>query len=428
MDRDKLYDEIVAIGVAEVKGIAARIVREGDVSDGNLARLEFVIRRMMFDMGVKMLKPVLDEMNGGWQGNSIRCACGGRAMFKGRREAWVDTILGALRLKKAYYYCSRCGRGLSPLDEMLQLKDGRTAGARRLISLAGVADSFEKGARLLDEMSGLKVSDNTVERLSEQSGAEAMEREDKGDDALLGEVWQRGSAEKMCVTVDGTTAQMRGYWREFKVGAIYGEAKGRKRYYTTLKGSSDFMLELRRSAMQKGLGCAKEVAALGDGGAWIWKEFEINFPMATQILDFWHLMEHIFALAGALWGEESREAKRWAEDARRLLKQKGGVALLTRLDRLRARRKKKAERDEIDKLIKYLGENRGRTAYDQYIKRGLDIGSGPVEAACKTLIGQRLKSSGMRWTEEGAEKIARLRAIHLSGLWDEFWGFTTAAA
>lgn len=428
MDRDELYDEIVAIGVAEVKRIAGRIAQGADVTDGKLASVEFVVRRLMFDMGVKLLAPVLKRLNGGHQGNSAKCRCGRRALFKDWHESWIDTIVGATRIKKAYYYCSRCQRGFSPLDEMLGVEGGRTAGVRRLISLAGVADSFEKGARILEEMAGVKVSDNTVERVSESSGEKAIEREEKGDEALLGEVWQRDSGQRMCVTVDGTTAQMRGYWREFKVGAIYREAKESKRYYTTLDGSGDFMLKMRREAMRKGLARASEVVALGDGGAWIWKEFETNFPMATQILDFWHLMEHVWALADALWGEGSKEAKRWAEGARSLLKKKGGGLLLKRLRRLRARRGKRGERAEIDKLTKYLSDNLARTDYHQYIARGLDIGSGPVEAACKTLIGQRLKSSGMRWTEVGAEKIARLRAIYLSGLWDKYWGFTTAAA
>jgi hypothetical protein len=426
MDRDKLYDEIVAVGVEEVKRIAALLARVNVAGEAGAA--EFLVRRLMFEMGAKVFGKMVERLNGGYLGGHALCACGRRASFKEYRESWLDTIMGAIRIKRAYYYCEECAGGFSPLDEMLKAERGRTKGLGRLISLAGVQGPFEDASRLLKEMAGVGVSDNTVERVSEAAGAKAIEREDKGDEALLGEVWQRARAQRMYVTVDGTTAQMRGYWREFKVGAIYSDAQESKRYYTTLDGSGDFMLKMRKEAMRKGLARASEVVALGDGGAWIWKEFEVNFPMATRILDFWHLMEHVWALSHTLWGEGNKEAKRWAEGARALLKKKGGSALLEKLERLRNKRKKKSERDEIDKLIRYLSDNRGRTDYHQYMERGLDIGSGPVEAACKTLIGQRLKSSGMRWTEEGAEKIARLRAIYLSGLWDKFWGFATNAA
>jgi len=437
MNTDELYDEIIAAGLAEVKRIAARIVQSSELAEQNFGELEFLLRRLMLDLAAKMLKPVLERLNGGYKGNTIRCRCGRTARFKGRREAWLDTIMGPLRLEKAYYYCSGCGRGFSPLEEMMRLEAGRTVALRRLISLAGVEDAFERGARLLEEMAGIKVSDNTVERVAEQAGQEVMAREEREDDSLLGEVWPKEpeapskaeeSAQRMYVTVDGTTAPMRGYWREFKVGAIYPEAGEQKRYYASLDRGSDFMLEMRRQAIRKGLGGVKEVIALADGQPWIWKEFEINFPMAVQVLDFWHLMEHVWALARTLWGEDSRQAKRWAESVRGQLKDKGGGAVLKRIKRLKRRRKKKTEREEIDSLIKYLTDNLSRVDYPGYIERGYDIGSGPVEAACKTVIGRRLKGSGMRWTEVGAEKIARLRAIRLSGLWDNFWGFTVNAA
>lgn len=428
MDLDKLYDEIVAAGISEVKQIAQRIVQEPDVANGKLASMEFFVRRMMFALGSKLLKPLLERLNGGYAGNSIRCSCGCSAFFKCRRKTWVDTILGAMRIEKAYYYCSHCSRGFSPLEEMLRIHDGRTEALSRLISLAGVTEPFEEGARVLYEMAGVKASDNTVARVAEDAGRQAMERENAGDEVLTGKVWEKGGREKMYVTVDGTTAQMRGYWREFKVGAIYGNAQEQKRYYATLEGSADFMLKMRHEAIRKGITRASEVVALADGQPWIWKEFEINFPDATQILDLWHLMEHVWALSNALFGEGSGRTDRWAEDACILLKEKGGGALLKRLKKMRAAQKKRGERAETDQLIKYLANNTSRTNYPQYIERGLDIGSGPVEAACKTVIGQRLKSSGMRWTEEGAEKIARLRAIYLSGLWDKYWGFTTRAA
>ena len=437
MNTEQLYDEIVAMGFVEVKQIAAQIVKGACREDGNFGAIEFVVRRLMFDVGAKILECLVTRLNGGYKESMAKCACGRKAKFKEYRTVWLDTIMGSFQVKKAYYYCAHCRSGFSPLDEMLDMSCGRTPALRRLIALAGVEESFEKASRLLEEMAGIRVSDDTVERVSEQAGEEVMDRESLGDNSLLGEVWSKGpkapskasaSAQRMYVTVDGTTAPMRGYWREFKVGSIYREGGGQKRYYTSLDKSSDFMLEMRRQAIRKGLCGTKEVIALADGQPWIWKEFEINFPMATQILDFWHLMEHAWTLAKALWGEGSKEAKRWAKSAHELLKDKGGGAVLKRLKRLKKRRKKKAEREAINDLIRYLNDNISRTDYPAYIKRGIAIGSGPIEAACKTVIGHRPKGSGMRWTESGAERIAELRAIYLSGLWDKFWGFTADAA
>lgn len=424
---ENLYEEIVSVGTAEVNTIAAEVTRavEENVS---LAEIEFLLRRLILKPCVRIYEILIRRLGKGYRGSKVVCECGGCAQFKDYRKTWLDTIVGSLRLEKAYYYCGECGSGFYPLDEVLQVEKGKSLALRRLISLAGIQDSFESASRLLEELSGIRVSDNTVQRVAGDTGAEVMDSESAQDEKLVGHIWSAEDSRRMYISVDGTTAPMRGYWKEFKVAAIYGEGGENKRYYTGLQESGEFMLGLRKQALAKGLGYASKVIALGDGQPWIWKQFGINFPMATQVLDFWHLTENVWKCAHALFGEGSKKACRWAEQGKRAALERGGTALLARLQRVRKRRKRKRDQEALDALISYVSENEGRTNYPLYRILGIEIGSGPIEAACKTVIGCRLKRAGMRWTERGAEKIAKLRAIHLSGLWDAFWGFTATAA
>lgn len=423
---EKLRKDIEKAFMVEVKDISKKIA-ESVCGGSPFGAVEFSTRRAMLGLGAKALEIAVKHYGGGYEGSAARCNCGKLVKFEGYRASYLDTIMGSFRVKKAYYYCSSCRSGFYPLDEKLDMKKGRTAALRRVISRSGVVMPFEPAAELLEEIGGIRVSDQTVERVTESEGAKVEEREKAQDEVLTGHVWPKKKPERMYASVDGTTAPMRGKgkreYREFKVGAIYTQGSQEKRYYTGIEEAKNFMLDLRRQAIEKGLANADEVIALGDGAPWIWIHFEKNFPMAIQVLDFWHLMEHVHKCAEALFGEGSRSAGSWAKKAKKKLYKKGGIALLYQLRRLRKRRKKEKDIEAIDKLIKYLEDNRGRTDYPTYIEQDIDIGSGPVEAACKTLIGQRLKLSGMAWTEDGAESVAKLRGVFLSGLWNAYWGF-----
>ena len=157
---------------------------------------------------------------------------------------------------------------------------------------------------------------------------------------------------------------------------------------------------------------------IGDGAHWIWNQAQNHWPEAVQILDFWHVKDHIWELGNALWGEGTKKTKRFVGyKLDQIAAGKVGMVIKA-LSKLEVTGDEKAE--ILRQTIGYLRTNRHRMKYPKYKKKGYHIGSGVVESACKQ-FGARLDGAGMRWTERGAGAIAALRALKLSGRWDAYW-------
>ncbi len=179
---------------------------------------------------------------------------------------------------------------------------------------------------------------------------------------------------------------------------------------------------LRAEALRRGLALARTVVFLGDGAAWIWENARIIFPMAIQILDFYHAVEHLGALARAIFGEgDSATAKQraWASELKRsdmrgILGQ--AARLLAADPDIPAQRLEDARRETA-----YFTTHLERTRYGYFRQQGYFIGSGVIEAGCKTVIGRRLKQSGMFWSVSGAENILQLRCLIKSPHFDAAW-------
>ena len=180
--------------------------------------------------------------------------------------------------------------------------------------------------------------------------------------------------------------------------------------------------QLRAEALRRGLARARTVVFLGDGAAWIWENARIFFPSAIQILDFYHAVEHLGALARALFGEGDLATARqraWASE----LKRSNARAILARAARLLAANPAiPAQRiEDAQREIAYFTTHLKRTRYGHFRRRGFFIGSGVVEAGCKTIIGRRLKQSGMFWGQAGAENILQLRCLVKSPHFEAAW-------
>ena len=176
------------------------------------------------------------------------------------------------------------------------------------------------------------------------------------------------------------------------------------------------------SARSLGYQNAKQRAFIADGAAWLWKLQATYFAGATPILDWYHLAEHVHKAANAVYGQGAAEAQQWA---RRLKDElwEGRVAnalTLARADLTKARSPTK--RVALQELVTYLDNNQQHMDYPHYRALGLPVGSGQVEAQCKTLVGARCKQAGMRnWTYQGAEAILRLRAAKQDGSFNSLW-------
>ena len=301
-----------------------------------------------------------------------------------------------------------------------------------LVSLLAAHNSFDQASRMLQELLGIRVDDNTIAETAEQVGHVVLARQE----AAVAESRQRRrppeaqvQPKRLYVSADGALAPTLEGWREVKCGAVYWDdpVEGRQiRYLGRLQHSASFGEHLWYLACQWGLRQAAQVVVLGDGSPWIWNQARVHFSRARQILDWYHASEHIWSSANELYGEGKPAAAAWAKRMLKVLYEYGGRALLKRL--LRSQRSRKRLSKALLELVGYVGANVERMEYPAYRAEGLDIGSGPVESACKRLVGGRLKGPGMRWTPAGAEAILALRVCWFNGQWRELWKSKPLAA
>lgn len=352
--------------------------------------------------------------------------------------------MGPIAVEAAYYHCRHCRRGVKPWEQTLRLKSNvsLTPGSEEMVSLAGVLGSFADGAeRVLQKLSGLRLSESTVERTTEAAGRRAQEQLDEGKS--LGPqrdwTWQRDATGRRCayVSLDATGVRQQGPGgrradgRMAYVGMVYNprsEHDPRRpppRQVRYLSGFFDLDAlgwQLHREALEVGWSEAEQHIALSDGGAGLESFFKRFFPKAVCILDFYHAKEHLVELAQALHDDEPTR-QTWLDDACHRLKREGGPAVRQWLEELDLSNASPAVREVHRQQVQYFRNHQHRMDYPTYVRNGWQIGSGPVESACKTVVGNRLKGGGMRWGETGADTVCHLRALYLSEpcCWDAFW-------
>ena len=202
--------------------------------------------------------------------------------------------------------------------------------------------------------------------------------------------------------------------------------EGSTTYVGAIETAQEFGRRIYTEAVRRGVQHSQEVVVLGDGAPWIWNLAQEHFPRAIQILDLYHAREYASDMAKAVFGAGTVAARRWWAqrcDEMSTGQVKGVIEALKLLQP-----ETDEIQDQIRRAIAYFDTNAERLRYDRFRSRGLFIGSGVVEAGCKTVIGHRLKQSGMHWTVEGANRIIALRCYQLSGRWDDFWEHRAAAS
>jgi hypothetical protein len=363
------------------------------------------------------------------------------------------SLFGPLRYQRAYYYCRRCGKGQYPFDAQAGLPEHQlTPAVERLASLAGgVSPSFEKGAELLDEMSGVDLSESTVERTTEDVGARIAALQSAGVTFGPRTVWSwRRDAQGRTVayvSIDATGTRQQGLGggraegRMAYVGSIFNpppaealvqpvpnarRAVLQARYLSGLYPLEEMGPLMRSLGARVGMEQADVWIALTDGGAGLEAFMQRNFNRAdlVLILDFYHAASYLEKLAKALHPQDEKASQSQAEQWCSLLKAEGGALTLEVLRHWDwPARKSAALREQLETVLTYFGNNLHRMEYPEYLAEGWHIGSGVVESACKTVVGQRLKGPGMRWGEEGAHTLCHVRALYRSekGQWQAFW-------
>lgn len=318
-----------------------------------------------------------------------------------------------------------------------------TPAASEVTSLAGVQSSFAQSAeRTLLKLSGLRMSESTVQRVTESAGERLANL--LSEKVVFGESenwkWQRDAQGQRCayVSLDATGVRQQGpggakaEGRMAYVGMIYNAdsahdearpAPHSVRYLAGFYPLDELGLQLRRQAAQVGWDEADQQIALSDGGSGLEEFFRKNFPRAERILDFWHASEYLTELSLALYGDDEAQRQQQATTWSHQLKHEGGVAMLATLEALNLENVSPSARQTHADCLRYFRNHQHRMDYPRYVANGWQIGSGPVESGCKTVVANRLKGSGMRWSEPGSNAVCHLRALFLSqpGQWESFW-------
>lgn len=370
-----------------------------------------------------------------------------RAVGPGRPRA-LQGLVGDYRLRRAYFVCDRCGHGVAPLDERLGIGPGALSpGLARVACRVGIEAGFGSAADLLQETLRVDVATEAVRRVTEGIGAVA-EAEQQAAIALAqaGQPPPPDAVEALpsalVVEVDGVHVHAGGDWHEMKVGLVapLGPATrivtetgrvaltlGRQSACAGFETAALFWYRVYVAACQRGLGGPELalVVVLGDGAGWIWN-YAWHFlgqrgVEVVEIVDIFHAWGHLWKVANAVFGAGTAPAAAWVEPLKIRLLTAGPAPVLAALRELTPEATRDGAAEELRKARDYFTDHADRMDYPRFVARQLPIGSGGVESACKTLIQAREKQAGMRWSHEGAQVVASLRALHRSGRWEHFW-------
>lgn len=383
------------------------------------------------------------------------CPCGQTARYRELRSRHILTVLGQVDLLRPYYLCAGCGNGQFPFDAALDVdKTDLSPGVRRMLALVGSEAPFDHGRQQIQLLAGLEVTTKAVERTAESVGEDIARGGQKEVDRamqldlpiVVGEaipilyVQMDGTGvpvvkketEGRVGKVDGQPA----HTREVKLGCVFTQTKWDEDGYairdpdsTTYTGAietaAEFGKRIYSEAWNRGWSRAEKKVVIADGAEWIWNLAGLYFPGAMQIVDLYHARQHLWSLARLLHPGDGGRQKQWM--MRHQPKLDGGKInkLIRYLRSIDAPSPEMAEKIQTEAA--YFEKNTPRMQYPEFRRQHLFVGSGVIEAGCKTVIGSRLKRSGMFWTVRGANAIIALRCGLLNGRFEDYWEARLAA-
>jgi hypothetical protein len=360
----------------------------------------------------------------------------------------LQGLVGDYRIVRSYFVCDHCHEGYAPLDERLGIGTGTLSpGLARAVCRLGIDDAFEDAVDALSETLGVELTDEAARRMTEGIGRVAEEEAQAvialaqaGKDPLPADE-MKATSSVLLAEVDGVMVhEVDGGWHEVKTGVVAplgpqtrvvdeetgrtALAMGRASYGAGYESAEAFWYRIYVEACRHGLGgtLVSTIVLLGDGIDWIWRYgatfLGVNGVKVIEILDIYHAFKHLNEVAIAVFGQGSSAGEEWVRKQKKGLIEEGAAPVLAALAELKPGDATGTE--EVRKGIGYFSEHAARMDYPRFIAMQLPIGSGAVESACKTLIEEREKGAGMRWTKDGGQAVATLRALHRSGRWTAF--------
>jgi hypothetical protein len=363
-----------------------------------------------------------------------------------KRLKEVQTVLGTIRLNRSYFYRGAVGeelqgQGRFPLDDALGLINGYSPGMAKLMCRAGAMSSgYEAASADLKAYADLQVDGREIQRMINLK-ADSIETHAR----QCVPVQPVKPVDVLYVSVDGTGVPMvaeevqgragkqedgSSKTREAKLGCVFTQQttdeEGRAMrdpdsttYISSFACAKDFGPLIRAEALRRGMAFASIVVLLGDGAAWIWEIARTCFPFAVHIVDFFHACEHLSSLSEAIFGKGTQQAKEYRYRWQAYLEVDQVGALIAEAKGWLSQ--SMGEGKETLKEIGYFENNQSRMLYGTFRANGYFIGSGVVEAGCKTVIGQRVKQSGMLWSLSGADNVLAVRCALMNGDFESYW-------
>ena len=380
---------------------------------------------------------------------------------KGKRQVSHVTVNGIVTILRAVYWNKDCGSA-SPVDGWLGIvNEGYSPGVREMACRMSLNEGFVPASENLQRAAQLSISKSALRELVLREGNRSATLIGRG---LYGPDWTWADCTDQTVITgaDGVmvpmvTEQQKGKrrkseaikrakegrrstarpgrpksgadngYKEFKLASFYDPDKKHK-YAVGTGGNHEALGRLlRREAGKIGLDKARRKYSVTDGAEWIARQYASQLPMLdVNILDYYHLRDHVIAASYVLHREGTAKAKTWRETMMELVWNRGSLAMLDRLAGSLRHYRSGAKHEALKSLQLYVGKRISMTDYPTYRQKGYDCGSGPTESFCGTLTA-RLKGRGMRWDKDNAESIMALGSIYYSNLWDNYWQTQRAA-
>jgi hypothetical protein len=422
----------------------------------DLEAVEMLVRSAMHQAGATALTGLLRFAAPTADQRALPCGCGHQAVYRELRAKPVLTVVGKAEVSRPYYLCPHCHTGQFPTDVELDIENTEfSPGVRRMQAVVGQEAPFDHGRQQLKLLAGLEVTTKAVERTAEAIGEDIAAGEQEeiqravqldlpiiiGEPIRILYVQMDGTGlpvvHKETVGRQGKTDGQPAHTREAKLGCVFTQTAWDEEGYpirdpdsTTYTGAietaEEFGKRIYLEAWNRGWSRAEKKVVMGDGAEWIWNLAEQHFPGAIQIVDLFHARQHLWELARKLHPNDEASQKAWMKVHQRRMLDKGKIEKLVGTlrsidsDNLEVADKLRTEAD-------YFERNAERMRYPKFRRQHLFVGSGVIEAGCKTVIGSRLKQSGMFWTVRGANAIIALRCCHLNGHLENYWEARRAA-
>jgi len=415
----------------------------------DLEAIEMAVRSAMHHAGAAALSELLQFAAPAAGQRTVPCSCGHPASYRELRSKPLLTAVGKVEISRPYYWCAHCHAGQFPADVELDIANTEfSPGVRRMQAVVGQEAPFDHGRQQMKLLADLEVTTQAVERTAEAIGEDIAAREQNEIQRamqldlpmVVGEaipflyVQMDGTGvpvvKKETVGRPGKTEGQPAHTREAKLGCVFTQTKWDQEGYairdpdsTTYVGAietaEEFGKRLYLEAWKRGWSRAENKVVMGDGAEWIWNIADQHFPGAIQIVDLYHARQHLWELARKLYPNQEADQRRRIMIHQGML-DKGKIETL--VQSLRSIDSSSPELTEkIRKEAAYFENNAKRMRYPEFRSQHLFVGSGVIEAGCKTVIGSRCKQSGMFWTVRGANAILALRCCQFNDRFEDYW-------